>query len=287
MKRSALKQLEERINIFEGLIFSDPLSVFFSLIVAVFVGVAAGYLGSLMVLEKMALVGDALSHVALPGLAIGVIFNFNPYIGAFAFLFVSAVVIWYIQRSTKISFEALVGAMFTLALAIGILLFGEDLDALEAALFGDISQVSLLSTVAAVAISIAAIALTKVIYNKLVLAMISEDMAESKGINVAKTNLLYLFLVSIVVAVGIQIVGTLLVGFLVIVPAIAAKIVSTNMSRYAVLSTVFGAIASFSGVLLWSIFGFNIPFPGPMVVFAGIIIFAVSLVINWKYKMTT
>ena len=229
-KQSVLKQSEERTKIFEALIFSDPLTVFFSLIVAVFVGVAAGYLGSLMVLEKMALVGDALSHVALPGLAIGVIFNFNPYIGAFAFLFVSAVVIWYIQRSTKISFEALVGAMFTLALAIGILLFGEDLEALEEALFGDISQVSLISMLAAVAISIAAIALTKVIYNKLVLAMISEDMAESKGINVARTNLLYLFLVSIVVAVGIQIVGTLLVGFLVIVPAIAAKIVSTNMS---------------------------------------------------------
>ena len=47
------------------------------------------------------------------------------------------------QRVTKISFEALVGAMFTLALAIGILLFGENLDALEAAFFGDISQVTL------------------------------------------------------------------------------------------------------------------------------------------------
>jgi zinc transport system permease protein len=257
------------------------------LIVAGFVGVAAGYLGSLMVLEKMALVGDALSHVALPGLAIGIMFKFDPYIGAFAFLFVSAVIIWHIQRKTKISFEALVGAMFTLALAIGILLFGQDIEALEEALFGDISKVTLGSTAAAVVISIAAIALTKMIYSKLVLAMISEDMAESKGINVARTNLLYLFLVSVVVAVGIQIVGTLLVGFLVIVPAIAAKTISTNMKRYAVLSSVFGAVSAFAGVLIWSIFGLNMPFPGPMVVFAGIIIFAVSLTINWKYKMTS
>ena len=72
-------------------------------------------------------------------------------------------------------------------------------------------------------VCVAAIVLTKVIYNKLVLAMISEDLAVSKGINVARTNLLYLFLVSVVVAIGIQVVGTLLVGFLVIVPAIAAK----------------------------------------------------------------
>ena len=70
--------------------------------------------------------------------------------------------------------------------------------------------------------------------------MISEDLAIAKGINVAKTNLLYLFLVSVVVAIGIQIVGTLLVGFLVIVPAIAAKNLSANMRKYSIYSAVLG-----------------------------------------------
>jgi zinc transport system permease protein len=260
--------------------------ILLSLFLSIFVGVAAGYLGSLMVLEKMALVGDALSHVALPGLAIGITLNFNEYLGAFTFLFVSAVIIWHIQRVTKISFEALVGAMFTLALAIGILIYGDNLDALEAALFGDISQVSTISTLAAAAVCVAAIVLTKVIYDKLVLAMISEDLAISKGINVARTNLLYLFLVSVVVAIGIQIVGTLLVGFLVVVPAIAAKNLSTKMRRYALVSSVFGAISGFTGVLLWSIFKFNLPFPGPMVVFVGIIIFTVTVLVNWRKKIT-
>jgi ABC-type Mn2+/Zn2+ transport system permease subunit len=262
-------------------------TVIFSIVLSIFVGVAAGYLGSLMVLEKMALVGDALSHVALPGLAIGITLHFNPFLGAFAFLFVSAVIIWQIQRVTKISFEALVGAMFTLALAIGILLYGDNLDALEAALFGDISQVTMVSTIAAAAVCVGAILVTKVIYDKLVLAMISEDLAIAKGINVARINLLYLFLVSVVVAIGIQIVGTLLVGFLVIVPAIAAKNLSTYMRRYSMLSAIFGAAAGFSGVLFWSIFNFNLPFPGPMVVFSGIAIFAVSIVINWRLKITS
>jgi zinc transport system permease protein len=257
--------------------------VIFSLFLSIFVGVSAGYLGSLMVLEKMALVGDALSHVALPGLAIGVAFKFNPFIGAFAFLFISAALIWHLQRVTKISFEALVGAMFTLALAIGIILF-PNLDALEAALFGDISQVTMIDAIVASAVCVIAIFLTKVIYSKLVLAMISEDLAISKGINVARINLLYLFLVSIVVAIGIQIVGTLLVGFLVIVPAIAAKNLSSNIRRYSLLSAVFGVIAGFSGVLLWSFSSF--PFPGPLVVFAGIIIFAVTVVVNWRMKLT-
>ncbi len=253
-----------------------------SLLIGIFVGLSAGYLGSLMVLENMALVGDALSHVALPGLAIGIIFNFEPLIGAFAFLFVSAVIIWHLQRVTKISFEALVGAMFTLALALGIVLIN-DLEALEEALLGDITQVTLAHAIAAIAISIAAILFTKIIYRKLVLAMISEDLAVSKGINVSRTNLLYLFLVSLVVAMGIQIVGTLLVGFLVIVPAIAAKNLSANTRRYSLCSALFGLIAAVSGVLLASYLGMQ---PGPIVVFSGVTIFAISVVINWRLKLS-
>jgi ABC-type Mn2+/Zn2+ transport system permease subunit len=263
------------------------VTFFYSLFLAVFVGAAAGYLGSLMVLEKMALVGDALSHVALPGLALGMTFHFNPYIGAFGFLFVSAIIIWHIQRSTKISFEALVGTMFTLALALGILLYGNELEALEEALFGDISQVTLLNTGIAAVVCVIAIVLTKLVYNKLVLVMISEDLAVAKGINVAKTNLLYLFLVSLVVAIGIQIVGTLLVGFLVIVPAIAAKNLNVRMKRYALLSAIFGIISATVGIILWNFVRLNVPFPGPMVVFVGITIFIISLIINWRLKLTT
>jgi ABC-type Mn2+/Zn2+ transport system permease subunit len=259
-------------------------TVLYSLALAVFVGISSGYLGSLMVLEKMALVGDALSHVALPGLAVGIIFHFDPFIGAFAFLFVSAAIIWHVQRVTKISFEALVGAMFTLALAIGIIIFPSGTDALESALFGDISQITLITALVAAVISIVAIVLTKLIYQKLVLAMISEDLAISKGINVARTNLLYLFLVSLTVAIGIQIVGTLLVGFLVIVPAIAAKNLSSGMRRYSWLSAIFGAIAAFTGILISGLFGLQ---PGPMVVFAGITIFVVTVIVNWRMKLTS
>jgi len=191
--------------------------------------------------------------------------------------------IWHIQRVTKISFEALVGAMFTLALATGILLLGDDLEALEEALFGDIAQVTLVHLATAVVISIVAILLTRVIYKRLVLGMISEDLAVSKGINVAKTNLLYLFLVSLVVAIGIQIVGTLLVGFLVIVPAIAAKNLSRGIRQYAVFSGVFGLISGLVGILLAAYL--ELP-PGPMVVIVGIVVFAVTVIVNWRLKLS-
>jgi zinc transport system permease protein len=256
-------------------------AVIFSLIVGATVGLAAGYLGSIMVLEKMALVGDALSHVALPGLALGVLFNFSPLVGGFLFLFVSAILVWHVGRITKLSFETLVGAAFTLSLAIGILLFGDNLDALETALFGDIAQVGLTSAIAAVIISIVVILLTRLIYRRIVLGLISEELAVSRGVNVGRINLLYLLLVSLTVAVGIQITGTLLVGFLVVTPAAAARTVSGNLSRYVGLSAAFGAISAISGILLSSYF--NI-LPGPLVVISGVVIFVVVIIIRWRRR---
>jgi zinc transport system permease protein len=253
-----------------------------SLIVGAAVGFAAGYLGSIMVLEKMALVGDAMSHVALPGLALGVILNFYPLLGGFIFLFVSAILIWHLGRVTKLSFDTLVGAAFTLALAIGILLYGDNLDALEAALFGDIAKVDLAYAASAVIISIVIILLTRVIYRKIVLGLISEELAISKGINIARTNLLYLLLVSVIVALGIQVTGTLLVGFLVVTPAAAARIISQNMARYFILSALFGSIAAMSGISLSATL--NI-LPGPLVVISGVVIFVVALAIRWQKKI--
>jgi len=256
----------------------DP--IIYSLLVATAIGLAAGYLGSIMVLEKMALVGDALSHVALPGLAIGILFNFNPFFGAFIFLFASAIIIWHIQRFTKLSFDTLVGSTFTLALAVGVLLVPAP-ELLEA-LFGDISKIEAIDAVLAIIIAIIAIVLTRFIYKKIVLSLISEELAVSTGINVEWINLLYLLLVSLVVAMGIRITGTLLVGYLVVTPAAAAKTISSNLYRYMVLSSIFGAVSAFSGVLISNYF--ILP-PGPLVVLSGIVLFGAVLLIRWRLKL--
>ncbi len=240
----------------------------FSLIAGMFVGLSAGYVGSLMVLKKMALVGDALSHVALPGLALGILFNFNPFIGAFALLFASAVVTWHIERITRLSMEAIVGVMFTFALALGILITPEP-DLLEA-LFGNISKVDFYSAAISVAVSIFVVFLARIVYKRMVLGMISEDLAVSNGVNVSATNLLYLLLVSLVVSIGIKLVGTLLVGALVVVPAAAAKSISNSLSRYSILSSVLGVASSSVGILLSGYLNVQ---AGPMVVVTSVAIF--------------
>lgn len=247
----------------------------YSLTAAVFVGSAAGYIGSLMVLKRMALVGDALSHVALPGLALGLLFNFNPFIGAFAFLFAAAIVTWYLERSTTLSVESIIGTLFVLALAIGILITPAP-DLLEA-LFGDITKVTLTDALTAAILSTAVIATTRLLYGKIVLGLMSEELAVSTGINVSRVNFLYLLLVALVVASGIKLVGSLLVGALVIIPAAATKNVSNNLRAYSTLSGIGGVASAFTGVLLGEYLG--IP-AGPLVVLSGTAIFLGALLVR-------
>jgi ABC-type Mn2+/Zn2+ transport system permease subunit len=265
----------QRRGIIKSRRFLLPDAITFGLIVGVFVGSTAGYLGSIMVSKHMALVGDALSHVALPGLALGILFNFNPFIGAFAFLAATVIVTWYLQKSTALSVEAIIGVLFVLALAIGILITPQ-VDLLEA-LFGDVSKITLTDTIITVLVSVCVIIVTKAIYQKLAVSMISKELATASKINVERINLIYLFLVATIVALGIKEVGTLLVGALVIVPAAAAKNFSSTLSRYCLMSAIFGLTSATLGVFLSS----NVSLPaGPLVVMVGAAIFIAGVVIS-------
>ena len=228
-----------------------------------------------MISKRMALVGDALSHVALPGLALGGLFGFNPFLGAFAFLAVTAVVTWYLQKSTDLPVESIIGVLFVLALAVGILITPQ-VDLLEA-LFGDVSTVTMGDLVTTAVISVAVVVVLRTIYPKLALTMISRELAVSTRINVDRINLVYLLLVSTIVAVGIKEVGTLLVGAVVIVPAAAARNVSSSLARFSLLSGVFGIVSAISGVTLSALVGQP---AGPLVVLAGAALFAGGIAVR-------
>ena len=244
------------------------------LITAVFVGGVAGYLGSFMVLRKMALVGDAMSHVALPGLGLALLWGFNPFLGGFIALAIATVLIWWLEYRTTLTGETLVGVMFTASLAIGVLIT-PDHELLEA-LFGDISEVNLVNTVVSVLLSVVALFLAYKIKDGYLLGTISKDLAKSNGVKIAKIDLLYLFLVSLVVALGIKIAGTLLTGALVILPAAAAKNLSHSFSRFSYLSLGFGIISALCGIIISLYFG--LIQAGPAIVLVSVFIFIVSLV---------
>lgn len=248
-----------------------------SLIVGIFVGAASGYLGSIMVLRRMALVGDALSHVALPGIGIALVYGFNPFLGAFAALAIGIVLIWQIERKTTIPTEALVGLIFAVSLAVGLLVTPEP-ELLEA-LFGDISNVSLFDGILAAALSAFIFIVMSFIKNKLVLGLVAPDLAKSQGIKVDTINFIFLALVAVVVALGVKVVGTLLMGALVIIPAVASKNLARNLGAYGLISLFLGIVSAVGGILLASLWGFP---PGPLVVLVSAAIFLVSLIFRTK-----
>ncbi len=242
-----------------------------SLIVGIAVGSAAGYIGSLMVLKRMALVGDALSHVALPGIALGLVLGTHPIAMAFVTLISGVGLIWFFERKTKLSTEALVGIIFTGSLALGILLIPDE-ELLES-LFGNIRDVSLIDTGIALLGSLGIFFVLRSFYSRMVLSVISEDLAKSRGISVSTTHFIYLILVAAIVALGIKVVGTLLMGALVVIPAVASRSISPNLSRYAYGSMIIGGLSAFGGILLASQLHLS---PGPLVVLFAIGVFLLT-----------
>jgi len=245
----------------------------FSLITAIFVGGAAGYLGSLMLTKKMALVGDALGHVALPGMGLALLLGLNVSLGAFAFLLLGVFLIWLLENRTELSTETLVGVIFVFSLALGFLITPRP-DLIEA-LVGDISKVFLADMIIAVAVSLMVFFAVQKIYKPMILASLSEDLAVANKINVKKLNLVYLFAIAVVVALGVKVVGSLLIGALVIVPAAASRNFSKNMRQYVFWSIVLGAVSCVLGILLFKITNFPV---GPLTILISVFLFVISLI---------
>jgi len=250
-------------------------SFFASLITSIFVGGAAGYLGSLMVTRRMALVGDALGHVALPGMGLALILGLDVSLGAFIFLFLGIILIWLFGLRTSLPMEALVGIVFVTSLAVGFLIIPEP-ELLES-LIGDISQVSFQMALIASFLSLVVIFVIKKIYSGLILANISEDLALVEKINVKKQNIVYLLCIALIVSLGIKVTGSLLVGALTIIPAATARNLSGSLKSYYLTSLVLGVVSSIIGLYLFKIF--SLP-AGPLIILTSSFFFLISLVIK-------
>lgn len=246
-----------------------------SLIVGIAVGAASGFLGAFMILKRMALVGDALTHVALPGIGLAFLFGINPFIGAFVLLFLAMILVWKLEQRTDLPVETIVGILFAASLAVGILITPQ-LELYEA-LFGDISRVGILDWIFALGAAAIVFNVMIKISDKMLMGIISEDLAVSSGIKIRKLNFIFLLLVAIVVAVGVKIVGTLLMGALVIVPAAAAKNISRSFKQFAFWSSCFGLLSAGLGIAIAKYFSI---FPGPSVVLSSVAFFLITLVLK-------
>jgi zinc transport system permease protein len=239
--------------------------------IALLVGIASGSIGPFILLRRMALVGDALSHVALPGIALAIIYRLDPFYGVIVFLIGAAFLVFWLEGRSRVPPDAIVGLLFTASLAIGIIMLPNS-DVVES-LFGAfpvLSRVQLFAILAAAAILAG---LCFVLAKRFLFLIVSPDLARVHGLG-RGYDLALLLIFAMIVALGIKLVGTLLMGALTIIPASIAKNLSQSMRPYVVLSAVFGGAISVAGVWMAESFRF---LPGPAIVLLGVGLFVLSL----------
>lgn len=223
--------------------------------------VAAGLVGCFAVMRRMALASDALSHVALPGIGIALVFHLHPVIGAVAALFLGTLLVWGIERRTGVPTETVVGVVFSLALAVGSLLAtGEEL---MDALLGSPGELATWEVVLGLAGSAAVALFVFVERHRLVLSLVSNDIARTTGVHVARLELLFLLAFSLTVALGLRYLGVLLMGSLVIIPAATAKNVARGLWEMLTISVITALLSTFAGELV--AFRTGRP-PGPVII---------------------
>jgi len=243
-----------------------------SLITGVFIGGAAGFLGTLMLTKRMALVAGPLGHLTLPGIALALLYGFDVSLGAFPFVILGIILIWLFEMRTKLPMEALTAVVFASGVAVSFLLL--PIEQAEKALIGDISKVGFGEVLITVILCLLVFAVLKRIFSKMILINISEDLAKVEGIDIKKYNLVYLGCIAVIVALGVRLVGGLLTAALVAIPACAARNLSKNMRSYSFLSPLFGVTSAVLGISLSKFFGLP---AGPLVILVATLIFLTSL----------
>ncbi len=207
--------------------------------------VAAGLVGCFAVMRRMTLASDAISHVALPGIGVAIAFRIHPLIGALAALLLGTLLVWTVERKTRMATETVIGVVFSTALAVGSLLSsGEDL--LEA-LLGGPRELSSWELALGIGGALAVVAFVLSHRHRLVVALVSADMARTAGIDVRRLELLFLFAFAITVSLGLRYLGVLLMGSLIIIPAATAKVLARGLTSMLSLAVALAVGATLLG----------------------------------------
>lgn len=221
-----------------------------AILLSVAMAVAAGLVGCFTVMRRMSLAADALSHVALPGIGVALALHIHPIFGAAAMLLFGALLVWAMESRARMATETVIGVVFSAALAVGSMMASGD-DLIDA-LFGGGGAQSLSEVLFAIIASVAVIVFVVTQRNRLVISLVSQDVARTAGINVKGLELAYLMVFALTIALGLRYLGVLLMGALIIVPAATAKRLTRNLSGMLATAVVLAAVATIAGTFLAS-----------------------------------
>lgn len=244
-----------------------------ALVAGVLVAAIAGPLGCFMVWRKMAYFGDTIAHSALMGVALGIAFDSENPIIMIATCSMVAMMLIFLQRDRRFSSDTLLGILAHSALSIGIIVvsmmdnFRTDM---MYYLVGDILAISQdnIYTIGVVA-GITAVCLY-FIWRDLLSLTVHEDLAHTEGVAVAKVKVMYMLLIAFLVAVALKVIGVLLITALMIIPAAAARTISSTPLQMILFSSIGGIISVCSGIAVSS--QWDVP-TGPAIVLSATLIF--------------
>ena len=240
---------------------------------------AAGPIGCFVVWRRMAFFGAALAHSVLLGIALGFFLEIEPILSVFAICLLVAISLILLERQRYISTDTLLGVLAHAVLAAGIVVvaFMEQVRVdLMSYLFGDILAVSMTDIWLIFGTAAIVGAVLSWQWRNLLSLTTDPDLAAVEGVPVERVRLLFLFLLAAVTAVGMKIVGMLLVVSLLIIPAAAVRRLVATPEQMALASTAIGVVVVIAG--LFASLEWDIP-AGPAIVLAASTVFALSLVV--------
>ena len=250
-----------------------PTELVYSITLSVFAAAAAGLVGAFALMKRTILAGDVMSHIAIPGLGLAIIWKINPLVGGGLTLFAGILLIWHLQKSTELSAEAAIGVIFASSVALGALLINSTEELVDA-LFGGFGNLSTGDFLFGLAVSILVLATLWFYRNKLIITLFSPELASSAGINVNAANLVFLLIFGLAILVSLRFLGALLVGSLIIIPASAARQLTHSLGKFLIASMALSVAAMLIGSWIaaqWSLQ------QGPTIVVTAAAFFVLSL----------
>jgi zinc transport system permease protein len=224
-----------------------------ALLSGVVVAATCSVVGLFLVLRRQSLFGDALSHVAFGGIAVGLFTNIYPLWTALVVSILASLGITKLRQSTKIPPDAAVAVMLSSGLAVGIVLIGLaggfSLD-LESFLFGSILLIGMQDQIMILLLSAAVLLIVFKLHRQLMYVAFSEDQARVSGINVTRLNYLFIGLASLTVIASLRLVGVLLISSLIVIPNITAMMFGKGFKKTALLSIIIAVSSVVIGIVI-------------------------------------
>lgn len=264
--------------------FQDVLVYAFlqkALITSVVVGIICGVIGSFIILRGMALMGDAIAHAILPGVAISYMLGVNYFYGAVVVGVLTALGIGVISDKSRIKSDAAIGIVFSAAFALGVILITKAKSAIDLTqiLFGNVLYVSTVDMWLTVIIGIILLLIVTLFFKELLISSFDETIAKVYGLKTRFIHYGIMVLLTLVTVASLQTVGVILVVSLLITPASTAYLLTNRLSTMIVLSSIFGALSSVVGIYFSYVY--NLP-PGPVIALAATAIFLLALIFSPK-----